>query len=57
MRILPYDVMGTWLNETHILSAVAHQRVRTMQCLTEVVLNKSAQVIRLACQTFAISLA
>ena len=41
-RILPYDVMGTWLNETHFLSAVACER--TFQFVTEVVLHKSAQV-------------
>jgi len=43
VRILPYDVMGTWLNETHILSAKAHI-VPSPRCFCEVVLNKSGQV-------------
>uniref|UniRef100_H2XRN7 F-box domain-containing protein n=1 Tax=Ciona intestinalis TaxID=7719 RepID=H2XRN7_CIOIN len=45
VRILPYDVMGTWLNDSHILSARAHVLSYTRQCLCEVVLNKSSQEV------------
>ncbi|XP_078488899.1 F-box/WD repeat-containing protein 5 [Ciona intestinalis] len=45
VRILPYDVMGTWLNDSHILSAKAHVLSYTRQCLCEVVLNKSSQEV------------
>nr|XP_039254409.1 F-box/WD repeat-containing protein 5-like [Styela clava] len=45
VRIKPFDVMGTWLNETHILSARAHLLAARRQCLCEVLLNKSSQEI------------
>ncbi|CAK8673780.1 unnamed protein product [Clavelina lepadiformis] len=45
VRIRPYDVMGTWLNESHILSARAHVISYSMQCLCEVILNKSGQEV------------
>nr|CAB3245410.1 F-box/WD repeat-containing protein 5 [Phallusia mammillata] len=45
VRIVPYDVMGTWLNESHILSARAHIITSSLQCLCEVVLNKSGQEV------------
>ena len=43
MKICPYDVMGTWVNDYHILSARA-KPVPVFQCLCEVFINKSSQV-------------
>ncbi|CAK8675043.1 unnamed protein product [Clavelina lepadiformis] len=45
VRIRPYDVMGTWLNESHFLSARAHSNYGKRQCLCEVFLNKSGQKV------------
>lgn len=44
VRVMPYDVMGTWLNESHILSAMAHIASRR-RCLCEVLLNTSSQEV------------
>lgn len=45
VRIMPYDVMGIWLNESHILSAKSHFLVSQRKCLCEVLLNNSSQEV------------
>lgn len=44
IRIQPYDVMGTWLNESYILSSRCHHRP-LRHCLSEILLNKSSQEV------------
>lgn len=44
IRIQPYDVMGTWLNESYILSSRCHS-LPLHHCLSEVILNKSSQEV------------